>query len=419
MTAKWPEVRLGDHIEFLTSGSRGWSQYVRETGAQFIRIQNVGRNELIFQDMALVQPPSGAEAERTQVRPGDILISITADLGRTAVIPRNFGTGYINQHLALVRVRDFDPHFVSSFIGLGPGRQQLIKLDRGGVKSGLNFDDIRSITLPRPSISEQQQIVSILDKADAIRRMRRESVRLAEELLRSTFLEMFGDPVTNPKGWKVQPLGEVIEQLEAGWSANGDPRLATGTEFGVLKVSAVTSGYFRPEEHKAVSAELVDRPLVTPRAGDLLFSRANTRELVGATCLVESDQPRLFLPDKIWRVVVRDGYATTPYLRFLLSHERFRCELTKTATGTSGSMLNVSMDKLKQLRAPIPSFNVQKRFSAFVWAGLQSKARFAGAETDSNNLFDSLLDRAFRGELTSSETMPRQLSIFPGESRRS
>jgi type I restriction enzyme S subunit len=276
-----------------------------------------------------------------------------------------------------------------------------------------------SARIPLPALPEQKRIAAILDKADAIRRMRRESVRVAEELLRSTFLEMFGDPVTNPKGWKVQPLGDVIEQLEAGWSANGDPRPATGTEFGVLKVSAVTSGYFRPEEHKAVSAALVDRELVTPRAGDLLFSRANTRELVGATCVVESDQPRLFLPDKIWRVVVRDGYATTPYLRFLLSHERFRCELTKTATGTSGSMLNVSMDKLKQLRAPIPPFSVQQRFSAFVWAALQSKARFAGAETDSNNLFDSLLDRAFRGELTSSETVPRQLSIFPVESRRS
>lgn len=256
------------------------------------------------------------------------------------------------------------------------------------------------LPIPLPPLPEQRRIANILDKADAIRHKRKEAIALTDELLRSAFLEMFGDPVTNPKGWAVMPLGEVIDKLEAGWSANGDARPRLSDEYGVLKVSAVTSGIFRPEEHKAVAADAVDRELVTPRAGDLLFSRANTRELVAATCLVESDEPRLFLPDKIWRVVPRDRIATTPYLRFLLAHDRFRGELTKTATGTSGSMLNVSMDKLRSLRSPIPVFETQERFSELVWSTLRSKGRYMHAQRSADELFESLVHCAFSGSLS-------------------
>jgi type I restriction enzyme S subunit len=258
---------------------------------------------------------------------------------------------------------------------------------------------LKQATVPLIEPKQQRRIADILDKADAIRRKRKEAIALTEELLRSAFLEMFGDPVTNPNGWPVKPLGDVIASLDAGWSANGDARLRTDDEYGVLKVSAVTSGVFRSEEHKAVPSSAIDRELVTPRRGDLLFSRANTRELVAATCLVERDEPRLFLPDKLWRVVPRTNAATAPYLRFLLAHDRLRSELTKTATGTSGSMLNVSMDKLRGLRAPFPPIEPQMKFASLVWKSLDAKAKHEAAQCTTEDLFNSLVSRAFAGEL--------------------
>lgn len=267
--------------------------------------------------------------------------------------------------------------------------------------ASINKTQLSAFPVPLPPLPEQRRIADILDKADAIRRKRKEAIALTEELLRSAFLEMFGDPVTNPKGWPLKPLGEVIDRLEAGWSANGEPRERTRDEYGVLKISAVTSGIFRPEEHKAVAASVVDRDLVTPRAGDLLFSRANTRELVGATCLVERDEPRLFLPDKLWRVLPRVGVLSAPYLRFLLAHDRFRAELTKTATGTSGSMLNVSMDKLRSLRGPVPPFELQERFSG-LWSKTRATAqRQQVSDGDTERLFASLVAGAFSGSRSS------------------
>jgi type I restriction enzyme S subunit len=177
---------------------------------------------------------------------------------------------------------------------------------------------------------------------------------------------------------------------------------SSSTAFGSVKIPStlsawmlVTSGRFRPDEHKAVATDAISRDVVSPRRGDLLFSRANTRELVAATCLVETDEPQLFLPDKVWRVTPRERVASTPYLRFLLSHDGFRLELTKTATGTSGSMLNVSMEKLRQLQAPLPPWPMQQRFSKLVWATLQTRARCEQAWRESDALFGAIMHSAF------------------------
>ncbi len=266
----------------------------------------------------------------------------------------------------------------------------------------INREALLAYEFALPALQEQRRIADILDKADAIRRKRKEAIALTEELLRSAFLEMFGDPVTNPKGWPVTALGEAIDRLEAGWSANGELRQLGDGEFGVLKVSAVSTGYFQPSEHKAVKPEELDRELVVPRRGDLLFSRANTRELVAACCLVERDETRLFLPDKLWRVLPHANVATREFLKFLIENPGVRYALTKMATGTSGSMLNISMEKLRSIPVPLPPLKLQAAFTSLVWANLTLRRSQLTASAESESLAGSLTARAFRGELKAS-----------------
>lgn len=143
----WSTVTLERYLTSLTSGSRGWAKYYAESGGKFLRIQNVGYAELKSCDMAFVNAPEGAEAKRTLVKENDVLLSITADLGRTTVIPEDFGEGYINQHLAKFSLKDVCPYFVSAYISSQGGLELLKAKNKGGVKSGLNFDDIRSIPI--------------------------------------------------------------------------------------------------------------------------------------------------------------------------------------------------------------------------------------------------------------------------------
>lgn len=261
--------------------------------------------------------------------------------------------------------------------------------------------DVARLEIPLPPLPEQKRIAAILDKADSIRRNRQQATALADEFLRSVFLDMFGDPVTNPKGWDVKPLSKGIVNILSGWSARGESYPCSANDLGVLRVSAVTTGQFLPEENKLVHREVVPRnkSLVFPKKGDLLFSRANTRELVAASCIVDKDVGNVFLPDKLWRVDTNEEFLLPEYLNFLLWNQRFKDGLTSMATGTSGSMLNISKAKLLGATAPFPDISAQWKFKSLYWAtrGVIEKLSSASGMTDHS--FSSLSQRAFSGQL--------------------
>lgn len=160
----WEVRRVGDLLAFLTSGLRGWARYYCDSGSTFLRIQNVGRNELRLDDLAYVDAPRNAEAERTRIKEGDVLLSITADLGRTGVVSAQLAGAYINQHLAILRPPEVNPYYLSAFIASEGGQSQIRRLNRGGVKAGLNFDDVRSIAVMLPPLDRQGNYQDIVER---------------------------------------------------------------------------------------------------------------------------------------------------------------------------------------------------------------------------------------------------------------
>lgn len=160
----WEITTVGDELEFLTSGSRGWAQYYADEGDLFIRIQNLRGGLLDLSDAAYVNAPESAEATRTRVREGDVLLSITADLGRTAVVPTGIGKAHINQHIAILRLSSMNPVFVAQLLASPGGQRQFESLNKSAVKAGLNFDDIRSINLLNPPLELQTRFAEIVDR---------------------------------------------------------------------------------------------------------------------------------------------------------------------------------------------------------------------------------------------------------------
>ncbi|WP_315766253.1 restriction endonuclease subunit S [Bradyrhizobium sp. SZCCHNR2009] len=161
----WRARNLADFESFLTSGSRGWARYYSETGSAFIRIQNLQNGRLSLDDVQYVDAPANAEAKRTTVRDGDVLISITADLGRTAVVPVDLdGRAHINQHIALVRTVGINPTYLSMYLATSAGQAQFAALNRQGVKAGLNFDNIRGLRILEPPMPLQNEYEGRLKK---------------------------------------------------------------------------------------------------------------------------------------------------------------------------------------------------------------------------------------------------------------
>ena len=166
-----PKIKLSKFIIFLTSGSRGWAQHYSETGDVFIRINNVRDACLKLDDIIYVTPPNNAEAVRTKVRTNDLLFSITADLGRTAVVNEVLNGAFINQHLALIRLKQekINPVFVSWYFAMPYGKSMVMKKNREGVKAGLNFDDIRGFEIVLPPLPLQNQFAAIVEKVESLK----------------------------------------------------------------------------------------------------------------------------------------------------------------------------------------------------------------------------------------------------------
>lgn len=275
-----------------------------------------------------------------------------------------------------------------------------LKHNKATTLPSLTKADLLRIKMPLPSLAEQKKIVAILDTANRLKHKNFQLIESHRVLSQSLFLEMFGDPVSNSKKWDVTQFSNCLDGIVGGKSVGGEERPLLCDEKAVIKISAVTSGVFNAAQYKVVEQANVPETLICPEKEDLLFTRANTREMVGATCVVDADYENLFLPDKIWRLDLMPTEASNWYIKFLLSHEGFRENLRKVATGTSGSMLNISKAKLRQLKVPLPPIALQDQFSQYIQLIEQQKQQAQASLEKSETLFNSLLQRAFKGELS-------------------
>jgi len=154
--------------------------------------------------------------------------------------------------------------------------------------SNLDRERFLKIKAPLPPIEEQRRIAAILDQADAIRRKRQEAIRLTEELLRATFLDMFGDPVTNPKGWEIGLMRQVVKDTQYGTSQKSNEK---GEGLPVLRMNNITYlGKICLDSIKWCCIDPKDEEKFTVQSGDLLFNRTNSPELVGKTAIWKENQ---------------------------------------------------------------------------------------------------------------------------------
>lgn len=179
--AHWEVLRLKQAITYITSGSRGWAEYYSDTGSVFLRIGNLKRGslELDLSDVQYVTPPAGSEGERTRVQEGDVLFSITAYIGSVGIAEPGLAESYVSQHIALVRpnLMRVDPKWLGYTFLSDPGQASLRYPVYGGTKEGLGLDDVKSLPLLIPPLSEQKRILSFLAPTEQQTGATRESLR--------------------------------------------------------------------------------------------------------------------------------------------------------------------------------------------------------------------------------------------------
>ena len=218
---RWQEKFGKEVFSTITSGSRGWASYYSDSGAIFLRVGNLDHHtiDLDLSNIQYVNPPRGAEGERTRIQLGDILVSITADVGMVGLIKEDLGEAYINQHLCLARqTGEFDGKYLAYYFASPVGGlAQLTESQRGVTKAGLTLGDIRSIKISVPPIEEQQEIVrrveALFAKADRIEAQYKNARQQVDRLTPALLAKAFRGELV-PQDPNDEPASVLLERVK-------------------------------------------------------------------------------------------------------------------------------------------------------------------------------------------------------------
>src|ERR1019366_3418123 len=315
-------ARLGDFVEFLDSKRCPVTESERRSGPYPYYGANGLQgtiDEYIFDEPLVLLAEDGGHFD---------------DPGR-GIAYRISGKTWVNNHAHVLRP---GPNLDIAFLCRVLENYNVTPFVTGTTRGKLTQAGASEIVIPVPPLAEQRRVAELLDRAEALRAKRRAALAQLDTLTQSIFLDLFGDPTTNPKGWPIRPVSDYVAEFQGGRSIEAESGENAITVNRVLKISAVTGMKFLPHESKPVP-DSYNPPLEHfTKAGDLLFSRANTTELVGAVAYVETTPTNLLLPDKLWRFVWRIPLTVAPlFVWALFQTPTVRREIARRATGTSGS----------------------------------------------------------------------------------
>ena len=371
-------------------------------------------SELAFVPMAAVDEISATIAQRlmrpfgevrksyTPFAEGDVLfakITPCMENGKVA-IARDLagGRGFGSTEFHVLRAREAVlPEWVYHFLRQQRFRNAARRSFTGTAgQQRVPAAHMAGAAIPVPELAHQRRMVEVLGCADSMVRLRRRARALTELMVPALLADMFGDPQSNPKGWPVLKLGELLDGIDSGKSPRCHDRPKAENEWGVLRLSALKNGLYEESDHKTLPETELPDTRSEVQTGDLLISRKNTLELVGTPAYVWETRGRILLPDLIFRLRLRPDAGVHPlYLWALLRAPGMRRGVQLLASGTAASMPNISKERLRTLRVMVPSAQLQEAFAQRVAALHAIAVQQDAALTHAKSTFEALLARAF------------------------
>lgn len=297
---------------------------------------------------------AGLRSGSAAVPAGSLIVSTRAPIGYVAEVHAE--TAFNQGCRGLARIRPIDARFFRYQLSVMASRLQ--GLGSGSTFVELSTEALASARLEVPAVERQGAIADFLDaetaRIDAVVRRRQRVMELMREQRAATeetrILEL---------SEKRMPLGRFVRNLGQGVSPVAADRPTTGNEWGVLKLSSVKDGCFQPEQNKTLDPDFDPTGHLRPASGDILVTRANTPNLVGATCYVAETPPRMLLSDLIYKLTVDQRGVLPEFAAYALRTAEARAQLSAAARGSSQSMVKLRGEDIKQVTIPVPSLTEQ------------------------------------------------------------
>ena len=397
----WTFKRLGDLSKVITKGTTPTSIGFdfAEKGIPFLRVENIRNGTVNYEkDTLFVDERTHKALERSQIQTGDILVSIAGTIGRSGVVPEAAPALNCNQAVAILRTNGalFGP-FVRHWIESSDAQKQMRAATVTGTISNLSLTQLGNLQMPVPPMAEQRRIAEVLDRAEALRAKRRAALAQLDTLTQSIFLDLFGDPAMNPKGWPLRALGELAEKMSDGpFGSNLKTSHYTETGVRVIRLKNIGLGEFIDDDKAYISERHFAKIRKHEcRPGDVLVGTLGDPNL---RACIQPDWLNLAL-NKADCVQYRPNQqlVIASYVCTLLNQPATEKMAQDLILGQT--RLRISMGRLRSLRVPVPTIMVQRDFERQVAEVERLKMTHRDSLDALDSLFGVLQDRAFRGDL--------------------
>lgn len=394
----WEKVKLGDVTIALTSGGRP------KGGAVDSGIPSLGAEHLSddggfnFSKVKYVPENYFKAMKKGVVCKNDILVvKDGATTGKVSIVNGAFPfeRASINEHLFQIKIDPVKiaPSYLFYFLYSADGQRQILSDFRGATVGGISRDILDKVIFPLPSLPIQQKIAAILDKVDALRKKDQQLLARYDELLQAVFYDMFGDPVRNEKGWEVKDMRSVSSKITDG-------------EHGTVKRLDQGKLYLMARNVQDNYIDLTDVSFISNTDHSRIYKRCNPEFKDLLLVCVGATTGRVSLVPKMEDFSLARSVALIKPNRDLINpdflYSIFKEDLVQKQikmSGNASAQQGLYTGKINEIKIPVPPIKIQNKFASMAQNIQLQKEQVKQQMQQSEALFQSLLQRAFNGEL--------------------
>lgn len=367
----------------------------------YVRAANVGWDGWLLDDVKSMNF-TDAEMAIYRLEPDDLLLGEASgsarEVGKPAIWDGQIEDCAFQNTLIRVRPRGAHARYLLHYFKFAAGSGKFAERSRGVGIFHLGRQALAEWPIPLPSMEEQRRIAAVLDAADALRTKRRHALAKLEALTQSIFIDMFGDPVTNPMGWRSDRVLEDVAEIRSGITKGRKTAGRSLIDVPFMAVVNVQDGFIALDPLKYIAATQEEITRYALENGDILLTEGGDPDKLGRGAVWRAQVPTCIHQNHVFRVRVVDGGMSPDYLSRLLGSARGKRYFLRMAKQTTG-IASINMSQLKSFPMLEPPIALQREFLNRADAVAASAALTGGSASQLDDLFASLQQRAFRGEL--------------------
>ena len=387
-------VKLSEIVELITKGTTPTTlgYEFQDEGVNFLKIECFDENGgFIESKVAHISEECHKKMKRSQLKNGDILFSIAGAIGRVAIVTEEMLPANINQALAIIRISDEQVYlpYIKLILTSPIVIEQFERKKQGVAQLNLSLKDINEISIPLPSKDKQIELAELFDKVVGVISKRNKELSALDDLIKARFVEMFGDPIQNPKGWEVVTIGDIVTEVRYGTSKPA----VEGGKYPYLRMNNLTAdGHLDLNDLKYIDIPDDEIEKCVVRKGDVLFNRTNSIELVGKTAVFDLPED-MIIAGYIIRVRLTEKMLPEVLSQYM-NLEALKGILRGMAKGAV-NQANINAQELQSIKVYIPEMELQKQFVKMKEQIYKSKVAVQKALDETQMLFDSLMQKYF------------------------